>query len=188
MTLNLAPCVASDAPELARIHYAVFSRPPIYQAIYRDASPADVIAKHEKSFAAGLQEQDHPSSSSSREVHYLKITDDAINAMIIAYIVWIYLPHGYDVDKDPQAHAERLVEGTNEAMAMEFKGAIGVLRGEHEGRRGPHLYSSVTGHALYRRYGFEDVGDMRVDLDKYKGGQGLGMQRWVAMVREPGKT
>lgn len=26
---------------------------------------------------------------------------------------------------------------------------------------------------------------MVLDLDKYEGGEGLGVQRWVAMVREP---
>ena len=45
--------------------------------------------------------------------------------------------------------------------------------------------SSITGHALYERCGFTDVGEMKVDLDKYKGGQGLGVQKWMAMVREP---
>ena len=26
---------------------------------------------------------------------------------------------------------------------------------------------------------------MTLDLDRYEGGRGLGVQRWVAMVREP---
>ena len=29
---------------------------------------------------------------------------------------------------------------------------------------------------------------MTLDLDKYEGGEGMGVQRWVAMVREPKKV
>ncbi len=29
---------------------------------------------------------------------------------------------------------------------------------------------------------------MTLDMDKYEGGVGTGMQRWVAMVREPQKV
>ena len=136
MTLTLSHCVLADAPELARIHYAVYSRPPLNRAIYRDSNPADVIAKYEKNFSAGIEEQDHPTSS--REVHYLKITDDAIDE-IISYIIWIYLPDGYDPKKDPQAHAEGMPSGANMDIAKESKRLIGHIRGEHEGRRGPHL-------------------------------------------------
>lgn len=47
--------------------------------------------------------------------------------------------------------------------------------------------ASRIGHPLYRKLGFEDVGKMEVDLDRYEGGEGLGLQKWVAMVREPRK-
>ena len=48
-----------------------------------------------------------------------------------------------------------------------------------------YVDSSITGYPLYGRCGFIDVGEMKVDLDKYEDGQGLGLQRWIAMVREP---
>lgn len=48
-----------------------------------------------------------------------------------------------------------------------------------------YVDSSSVGYALYKRSGFlEDVGKMSVDLDQY-GPQGLGVQTWVAMLREP---
>ncbi len=48
-----------------------------------------------------------------------------------------------------------------------------------------YVDSSNVGYALYKRCGFlEDVGKMSVDLDQY-GPQGLGVQTWVAMLREP---
>ena len=59
-------------------------------------------------------------------------------------------------------------------------------RADAEGLR-CYVDSSITGYALYQRCGFECVGEMKVDLDRYEGGEGLGMQRWFAMVREPKK-
>lgn len=50
-----------------------------------------------------------------------------------------------------------------------------------------YVDASRFGHPLYRKCGFEDVGEMSLDLDEY-GGEGLGVQRWVAMVREPQKV
>lgn len=47
--------------------------------------------------------------------------------------------------------------------------------------------SSATGYKLYHRCGFEDVGEIVLDLDKYDA-SGYGVQRWVAMVREPRKS
>jgi len=42
---------------------------------------------------------------------------------------------------------------------------------------------------VYRRRGFgEDVGVMDLDLEKYEGGEEYGVQRWVAMMREPEKV
>ncbi|CAD6591415.1 MAG: hypothetical protein ASARMPREDX12_005157 [Alectoria sarmentosa] len=51
-----------------------------------------------------------------------------------------------------------------------------------------YVDASKLGHPLYTKCGFEDVGEMRLDLDKYEGGKGMGVQRWVAMVREPQKV
>ena len=139
MSLSLSHCLPSDAPSLALTHYKIFSRAPLYRTMYRSAAPADVLAKYEKAFAAGIYEQDHPSPSSGREVHYLKITDDAIANEIVAYVVWIHLPGGYDVTMDPQARVGEMPAGTNEGLAREFKRGIGLVRGEDEGRKGPHL-------------------------------------------------
>ena len=51
-----------------------------------------------------------------------------------------------------------------------------------------YVDASDLGYPLYRRLGFEDVGDMTLDLDGFEGGKGFGVQRWVAMVREHRKV
>lgn len=52
-----------------------------------------------------------------------------------------------------------------------------------------YVDSSVVGYPVYRRRGFgEDVGVMDLDLGKYEGGEEYGVQRWVAMMREPEKV
>lgn len=44
----------------------------------------------------------------------------------------------------------------------------------------------MVGYPVYKKRGFgEDVGVMELDLGKYEGGEGYGVQRWVAMMREP---
>lgn len=74
----------------------------------------------------------------------------------------------------------------------ERKGAAGLLirwpfeRADKDGKR-CYVDSSAIGYKLYSRCGFEDVGEMRLYLDKYDD-TGYGMQRWVAMVREPRKS
>ena len=50
-----------------------------------------------------------------------------------------------------------------------------------------YVDASVMGYPLYRKCGFEDVGDIIWDLGKYEAGEGRGTIRWVAMKREPGK-
>ena len=221
MGFEIRPCVLSDAPSLAQVHYEVFSKPPIYRVIYAAIEPAEVLAKYEKGFYEGLESQSNSSPSSTRTVEYVKAID-SVSGDIAAYAVWVLLPQGYDPAEDPQATVTGLPEGCNEAVALKFKLVIAVNRQEHDGRRGPHyliallgthpLYerrgaatqlikwgceradveglpcfvdSSITGHPLYRKLGFRDVGSMEVDLDQYEGGEGLGVQRWIAMLREP---
>ena len=38
---------------------------------------------------------------------------------------------------------------------------------------------------MYERCGFEDVGEITVDLEECEPGCGFEVQRWNAMVREP---
>lgn len=47
-----------------------------------------------------------------------------------------------------------------------------------------YVDASKLGHPPYSKCGFEDVGEMTLDLEKYEGGEGFGVQRWVAMIRE----
>lgn len=47
--------------------------------------------------------------------------------------------------------------------------------------------ASATGYPVYKKRGFVDVGVMEVDFDDYEGGKGMGVQKWVAMMREPEK-
>ena len=218
MGLEICPCVVSDAPELARIHLAIFTT-PIYRVIYAGVKPADVLAKYEKGFREGLESQENPSSS--QIVYYVKAIDD-MTGEIAAYAVWVLLPQGYNPAEDPQTDTTGLPDGSNMPVVLDFKRAIAVTRQEHDGRLSPHYLiallgthpkherrgaatqlikwgceradvedlpcyvdSSITGHALYRKLGFRAVGAMEVDLDRFEGGQGLGVQRWIAMLREP---
>ena len=136
MTLKLSYCVPTDAPELARLHYAIFHSPPIYQVIYAGADPADVLVKHEKSFASGLQEQAH-ATKKDRALHYLKMTDETTGE-IAAYILWTFLPNGYhEVETDSQAQANGMLAGTNVEVARAFKKSVGTIRSAHEGRKEP---------------------------------------------------
>lgn len=51
-----------------------------------------------------------------------------------------------------------------------------------------YVDSSSLGYPLYKRCGFqEDVGEISVDLDQY-GAEGVGVHKWVAMLREPQTT
>ena len=48
-----------------------------------------------------------------------------------------------------------------------------------------YVDASKLGYPLYSKCGFQDVGELLLDMDEYEGGKGVGVQRWVAMVREP---
>lgn len=49
-----------------------------------------------------------------------------------------------------------------------------------------YVDASVVGYPVYKKRGFgEDVGVLDLDLGKYEGGEGYGVQRWVALMREP---
>ena len=48
--------------------------------------------------------------------------------------------------------------------------------------------SSVAGYPVYKKRGFQEaVGSVDLDLGEYDRGEGYGVQRWVAMMREPRK-
>lgn len=48
-----------------------------------------------------------------------------------------------------------------------------------------YVEASSLGYLLYRRCGFlQDVGEIIIDLDQY-GAKGVGVHKWVAMLREP---
>ena len=141
MNFLLSHCEASDAPELARVHYAIFSHSLIYRVMYSNANPNTIIEKYERFFVNGINEQAKPTMS--REVHYLKITDAATDK-IIAYVTWIFIPNGYDAAKDPQTSVDRLPAGSNLPVAHEFKRVIGKVRGEDEERKGPHFRECLS--------------------------------------------
>jgi hypothetical protein len=55
---------------------------------------------------------------------------------------------------------------------------------DREGKR-CFVDGSSVGHGPNKRYGFEDIGEMKIDLDEYDNKVDSGVQRWFAMVREP---
>ena len=151
LPLLLSSCVPNDAPELARIHYEIFSKPPIYSVIYAGVDPDKVIAKYQKGFQEGIA--GHAEQSETREATYWKVTDRISNT-IVAYSILVYLPKGYDPEEDPQAHADELLPGSNEAVAKEFQRVTGSNRSLHDGRRGPHFLISLLGtHPQHERRG-----------------------------------
>lgn len=53
-----------------------------------------------------------------------------------------------------------------------------------KGQKKCYVDASSVGYRLYKRCGFEqDVGEVIVDFDEY-GAEGLGVHKWVAMLRE----
>ena len=221
-SFHLDQCIPGDAPELARIHYEIFSKPPIYQVIFANVEITKVLAKYEDGFRQGIEGQ--ANTGTEREAMYLKVTDRHAKE-IAGYIVWVYLPQGYDPKEDPQAHADDMPSGSNKAVARELKRVTGTNRSFHEGRHGPHFLisllgthpkyerrgvasmliscmferadheglpcyvdSSKTAHRLYERHGFKDVSAMEVNLDDFEGGKGLGVQKWMGMMRESQRT
>ena len=52
-----------------------------------------------------------------------------------------------------------------------------------------YVDASVAGFPVYKKRGFEEeVGVLELNLREYEGGEGLGVQRWVALMREPRKV
>ena len=207
---TLSKCVPEDSEELARTHWAIFSKPPIYRVIYEGVETDKIIEKYARGFKAGIEGQDQPPSN--RDATYLKVTDRKSNK-IAGYITWVYMPNGYNFDEDSQLHTDDMPTGSNIELAGEFKRVVGASRGLHEGRKGAHFLigllgthpdferrgvasmliqymfekadffdipcyvdSSVKAQPLYRRHGFVDVNTLKVDLDKFEGGEGQGVQ------------
>lgn len=67
----------------------------------------------------------------------------------MAYIVWVLLPKGYYAAEDSQTSVEGFPDGSNVPVAHEFKRVIKVVRGEDEGRKGPHFCEWLLLHASY---------------------------------------
>lgn len=73
----------------------------------------------------------------------------------------------------------------------ERQGAAGMLVRwpfEHADREGKKCFleSTAAGYHFYHKHGFVDTGEVFVDLDAFGEHEGgLGVARWVTMVREP---
>ena len=139
---NIVQCVPGDEAELARLHYSIFSQPPVYHVIYAGVPEEKIIEKYEKGFKEGIEGQSQPSST--REATYLKVTDHITN-QIAGYVVWVYLPKGYDADQDPQIQASDMPVGSNLPVALELKRAARSSRTYHEDRKGPHYLVALLG-------------------------------------------
>ena len=134
MSIKVSHCVPTDPLEIARIHYEVFSKPPVYQTIYGGADPTAVLQKFEKRFHGEFQQQSHVSPD--REKHFLKAANTSGD--IMAYITWNLLPHGFGFTHIPDIDASHFPPGCNVALAEAFARILARISTEHEGRRGPH--------------------------------------------------
>lgn len=128
MILTLSHCVPADALELARLHHSIFHEPPIYRVTYEGMDAADVLAKHQKGFVTGLEEQTRPMTDN--ETHYLKMTDDS-TSKIAAYVVCSFLPNGYDAEKGLEAQSMGMPARFDMLATESFKRSVAKARSEH---------------------------------------------------------
>ena len=135
MSFKIDHCVPSDAPAVAEAYISTYERMPRHIATFAGIPRDRQISNFTKKFEAGIESQNHPTAT--QEKHYLKATDP-VTGELVAFATWIYLPQGYKAEEDPDATVTEIPEGANEALVRDLGPLAGNIRGEHEGRKGPH--------------------------------------------------
>jgi len=135
MSLKLSHCVPSDASAFAKSFLDTYECMPRHKATFGAIPRERQLESLTKSFQTGIVSQDHPTVT--QENHYLKVTDP-VTSELVAFAIWTYLPQGYKLEEDSFVNVKEVPEGANEALLRDVAGMTGVLRGEHEGRKGPH--------------------------------------------------
>lgn len=145
MSLIISHCVPADALGYAEAFLSTFERMPRNMVLMGSVSRERQLAIHTTGFRTSIQSQEHPTSN--KETHCLKITDLALNE-IVAFAIWYHWPNGYKMEEDSLANVKEVPEGFNEKLMRDFGRMTGKLRGDHEGRKGPHwCRSSLSLHS-----------------------------------------
>lgn len=135
MSLTISHCVPADAPGYAEAFLATYERMPRNIVLMGSVSRERQLVIFTTGFRSSIESQEHPTSD--KETHCLKVTDPAINE-IVAFAIWVYWPNGYKIEQDSLANVKEVPEGFNEKLMRDFGSMTGTLRGDHEGRKGPH--------------------------------------------------
>ncbi len=141
MSLLISHCVPSDAPGYAEAFLSTYERMPRHIVTMGSISRERQLAILTASFRTGIQSHDHPTPN--KEYHCLRVTDPVTNE-IVAFAIWIYWPNGYKMEEDSFANVQEVPEGANEKLMRDFGRMTGELRGDHEGRKGPHWCKSSS--------------------------------------------
>ena len=141
---TLSHCTAGDVRELAELYLAAFAEAPLRQVMYRGLTHEAVVQRLEKSFAKTVAAQ---SDTSSRQTHFLKITEPKTNE-IMAVIIWIYLPNGYKPAEDPQTQVSEIPAGGNEQLIRDIAVKTAELRSENSGRHEGHWRKCLKSMAI----------------------------------------
>lgn len=135
MSLVMKQCVPSDAPGFAEAFISAYERRPRHIVSMGSVSRERQLAIFTAAFRDSIESQEHPTPN--QETHCLIVTDPDTNE-IVAFAIWIHLPNGYRKDEDTLALVHDVPEGANEKLMREVSRMTTELRGDHEGRKGPH--------------------------------------------------
>ena len=133
--LILSHATTNDAPELAEVYMSAFEHPPLRRTMYKGVPRSAMVKRQEASFAKVIEAQQNPSPT--QETHFLKVADPDTYE-IMALVIWIYLPQGYDAEEDVQKINSNIPDGANERLWRDFGVKTGELRSEHPGRHEGH--------------------------------------------------
>lgn len=135
MSLVVKHCDPSDAPGFAETFISAYERMPRHIVSMGSVSRERQLAMFTAAFRSSIESQEHPTPT--QETHCLIVTSSDTNE-IVAFAIWIHLPNGYRKDEDSLALVHDVPEGANEKLMREVSRMTTELRGEHEGRKGPH--------------------------------------------------
>ena len=135
MSLIPTPCVPSDAPEFVEAFVSAFETAPRHQVTYGGIPRDRQIKMFTEKFAKDIESQAHPTATQQK--YYLKVSDPDTGALM-AFAIWVYLPHGYKREEDWFVNVTEAPEGANERFMRDFARVTGDVRGRHEGRKGSH--------------------------------------------------
>ncbi|KAK7752439.1 hypothetical protein SLS62_005592 [Diatrype stigma] len=202
MPLELRPATEADAAREAEIEALAYAPNPFNHILFPGPFPPGAMAARAAELAAELREDGDAG-------RWLKVVDTDLGEGAVAWARWhIYADSGrprptprrrtFGPGSNVEA-CELLFDGIDEQKERligerpcvypkhQGRGAGGMLVNwgiEEAKRRGlpAYLVSSEAGHPLYQKWGFRDLGLLRVDFSKW--GATEKQNNWV-MIYEP---